>query len=213
MLLWCSPLAAAAAAAHRISKLISCRNRIGFPGRTHALGGSRRYFYVTTKLSLKACTAESNVMQSSLEEKEEEEEEEEEPEITFDEFKERYRRLIPYMAFYAANNNLNVQWVPGKDLINLPTNDVSSLGRSNQYTFSRINNSGTRNVLNNYRPTNNNNNVQNQLRKFIPSVQYDPNQDNPDTDYFIPIRYNSKMRKSRKEDDGGGGGMEVCVRG
>ncbi|KAI4474882.1 hypothetical protein M0804_014611, partial [Polistes exclamans] len=145
------------------------------------------FFFLFSELLLKACTAESNVTRSNLTD----DEEEEEPEITFDEFKERYRRLIPYMAFYAANNNLNVQWVPGKNLINVPSsNDVSSSRRSHQYPFSRINNSGSRNVLNNFRPTNN---VQNQLRKFIPSVQYDPNDGSTaDIDYFIPIRYNSK---------------------
>ncbi|XP_015175769.1 PREDICTED: uncharacterized protein LOC107066044 isoform X2 [Polistes dominula] len=144
------------------------------------------------ELSLKACSAESNVTRSNSSD----EEEDEEPEITFDEFKERYRRLIPYIAFYAANNNhLNVQWLSGKNLIQqVPSNDVSSSRRSYQYPFSRIN-GDSRNVLNNYRPTSNNN-VQNQLRKFIPSVQYDPNDGTTtDTDYFIPIRYNSKINQ------------------
>ncbi|KAL2730784.1 uncharacterized protein V1478_005197 [Vespula squamosa] len=147
---------------------------------------------------MKACSAtESNVTRSILNDEDEEGEREED--ITFAEFKERYRRLIPYMAFYAANNNLNGQSViPGKNFLNVPSSneDVTSSRRSQQYQplFSRTN-VGTRNILNNYRTNNNNNNnLQNQLRKFVPSVQYDPNGDiNGDTDYFIPIRYNTKV--------------------
>nr|XP_050866109.1 uncharacterized protein LOC127071186 [Vespula vulgaris] len=143
------------------------------------------------ELSMKACNAtESNVTRSILDDEDDEGESEEE--ITFAEFKERYRRLIPYMAFYAANNNLNVQsMIPGKNFVNVPSNDgVTSSRRSQQYqpSYSRTN-VGTRNILNNYRT----NNVQNQLRKFVPSVQYDPNDINGDTDYFIPIRYNTKV--------------------
>ncbi|KAK2584670.1 hypothetical protein KPH14_007014 [Odynerus spinipes] len=135
---------------------------------------------------MRACTAESNVTQSSF--VEEEEEDEALSDITFAEFKERYRRLIPYMAFYVANNHLNAQSLPVKNFVNVPSNSVPSR-RPYQYTFPRIN-AGTRNGANNYRTSSN---VQNQLRKFIPSVQYDPSDISGDNNYFTPIRYRTKI--------------------
>ncbi|XP_043590626.1 uncharacterized protein LOC122571221 [Bombus pyrosoma] len=115
-----------------------------------------------------------------------EEDDESLPEITLEEFKERYRRLIPYMTFYVANNYVNgqnpaSQATPGKEI------QSGLLGvRKSPQTFVRVNTVPRR--TNNYHT-----NVQNHDKKFIPSIQYDPRNVGADSDYFTPVRHSSKV--------------------
>ncbi|KMQ93305.1 hypothetical protein RF55_6599 [Lasius niger] len=99
-------------------------------------------------------------------------------------FKERYRRLIPYMTFYVANNYLHAQATleqnyakdPSTNLLRKPSPPhplirlVPRRG-SNKY---RINSPG-------------------QDKKFVPSVQFDPRNIGGDNDYFTPVKYSAKI--------------------
>ncbi|XP_012260588.2 uncharacterized protein LOC105688659 isoform X1 [Athalia rosae] len=105
-------------------------------------------------------------------------------------FKERYRRLIPYMTFYVANNYVNPQTQSSSSFQGrkLPT-----VQRRPQYSNTRTNNAAnnvaagiTNKIRNQYY-------VSPPLHydKFIPSVQYDP-KDVDNEDFFTPVRYNAK---------------------
>ncbi|XP_046142315.1 uncharacterized protein LOC114880149 [Osmia bicornis bicornis] len=111
----------------------------------------------------------------------EEEDEDSLPEITLDEFKERYRRLIPYMTFYVANNYINGQTVMQSPDSSSKDFQTNQLVRNNQ-PYVRINNLPKEGA--NYRV--------NQEKKFIPSVQFDPRDVGGDNDYFTPVKYTSK---------------------
>lgn len=105
-----------------------------------------------------------------------------------EEFKERYRRLIPYMTFYVAHNFVNDRQPPISQ--GASANDaqqVIPLVRKNQQAnpqFARTYTGPRRE--NNYRAS-----ARNQ-EKFVPSVQYDPRNVGVDNDYFTPVRYNSE---------------------
>ncbi|XP_012134556.1 uncharacterized protein LOC100881700 isoform X2 [Megachile rotundata] len=114
-----------------------------------------------------------------------EEEDESFPEITLAEFKERYRRLIPYMTYYVANNYVNAQSAVQPQNPSLKDFQTNHLVRNNQ-PYARVNNLPKES--NNYRV-----NVQNQEKKFVPSVQFDPRNVGGDTDYFAPVKYTSKF--------------------
>ncbi|XP_076238623.1 uncharacterized protein LOC143181849 [Calliopsis andreniformis] len=132
-------------------------------------------------LSPRNCTASSdgNSTQVAVEE----DDDESLAQITLDEFKERYRRLIPYMTFYNANNFVSGQ-APGSQSSSKEYQS-SPLIRKNPQTPFRISNVPRKG--NNHRL-----NIQNQEKKFIPSVQYDPQKLGSDNDYFTPVRYSSK---------------------
>ncbi|XP_017793750.1 PREDICTED: uncharacterized protein LOC108575463 [Habropoda laboriosa] len=115
----------------------------------------------------------------------EEEDDESLPEITLEEFKERYRRLIPYMTFYVANNYVNAQ-TASPQTTSAKEYQSSPLVRKPPQPFTRINTVPRRE--NNYRT-----NVQNQDKKFVPSVQYDPRNVGADSEYFTPVRYGTKI--------------------
>lgn len=106
------------------------------------------------------------------------------PQITLEEFKERYRRLIPYMTFYVANNYVNGQTL-------LPQNvakgyQSSALVRKEPQPFVRLNNGVRKGNIHRLNP-------QSPDRKFVPSVQYDPHRLGSDNDYFAPVKYSAKL--------------------
>lgn len=117
-------------------------------------------------------------------------EEDDESNITLEkfkeDFKERYRRLIPYMTFYVAHNFVNGQppisqgVAAAKD-----AQQVIPLARKNQQQFARTYQTSPRRESN-YRAS-----ARNQ-EKFVPSVQYDPRNVGADNDYFTPVRYSSE---------------------
>ncbi|XP_076379197.1 uncharacterized protein LOC143259709 [Megalopta genalis] len=114
----------------------------------------------------------------------EEEDEESLGQLTLAEFKERYRRLIPYMTFYVAKNYVNGQ-AP------LPQSTVkeyqsSALMNKDPQPFVKLNNAARRGNVHRL-------NDQSQDRKFVPSVQYNPRQLGNDNNYFAPVRYNAKV--------------------
>ncbi|XP_076766432.1 uncharacterized protein LOC143433160 [Xylocopa sonorina] len=115
----------------------------------------------------------------------EEEDDDSLPEITLEEFKERYRRLIPYMTFYVANNYVGGQ-TPLPETAAAKEVQSSPLVRKVPQLFTRVNTVPRRGG--NYRT-----NAQNQEKKFVPSVQYDPRNVGADSDYFTPVRYSSKV--------------------
>lgn len=109
----------------------------------------------------------------------EEEDDESLADLTLEEFKERYRRLIPYMTFYAANNYLGqtpVSQSSSKDIQSSP------LIRKPQPII-RISNVPRKGINRINAPN---------YDKFVPSVQYDPQKLGSDTEYFMPVRYSSK---------------------
>lgn len=103
-------------------------------------------------------------------------------------FKERYRRLIPYMTFYVANNYLNNQAtlaqnyadeLTGGTLLRKPT--------SQQHPPTRLVGVPRRGG-NKYRISSPDHD-----KKFVPSVQFDPRNIGGDNDYFAPVKYNPKI--------------------
>ncbi|XP_015431058.1 PREDICTED: uncharacterized protein LOC107187467 [Dufourea novaeangliae] len=133
-------------------------------------------------LSLQTC-ATSSSNSTSTQVAVEEEDEESLPQITLDEFKERYRRLIPYMTFYVANNYVNSQTplpqVTEKEY------QSSALVRQNQQPLVRVNNVARKVNFHRVIP-------QNHDQKFVPSVQYDPHSLGSDNNYFTPVRHTAK---------------------
>ncbi|XP_043464875.1 uncharacterized protein LOC122500160 [Leptopilina heterotoma] len=105
-----------------------------------------------------------------------------EPQGNFTRLKERYRRLVPYMAYYLVGNNVENQpprtdkyekirdrIIPRKPQFNIrPSSDPRERNRQ-QYTK--------------------------QTEKFLPSVQYNPKDVGPNKAYFTPIRYGMKLNQ------------------
>ncbi|XP_036143841.1 uncharacterized protein LOC105831498 isoform X2 [Monomorium pharaonis] len=104
-------------------------------------------------------------------------------------FKERYRRLIPYMTFYVANNYLNAQ-TPA--LAQNYADDLSGTllrkPQSQQHPLTRLVGVPRRGSANKYRV-----NSPDQDKKFVPSVQFDPRNIGGDNDYFAPVKYDTKI--------------------
>ncbi|XP_020288790.1 uncharacterized protein LOC109857149 [Pseudomyrmex gracilis] len=94
-------------------------------------------------------------------------------------FKERYRRLIPYVNFFVANNYLQNQAVLAQNYAkelqdnDLPQQQAALLSRANGNIY-RVTSPG-------------------QDKKFIPSVQFDPRNIGGDNDYFAPVKYNARI--------------------
>lgn len=131
--------------------------------------------------------------------------------MNFAEFKERYRRLIPYMSYFVANNYVNSQvsggpqQQQGYDRDNLqqtnpltrkPQRLVPVGGRGSSDSRNKSNARGT---LNGPRST-----LHKQEINFVPSVQYDPKDASGDKDYFAPVRYNVKLNYDTMRYSGSG---------
>ena len=102
-------------------------------------------------------------------------------------FKERYRRLIPYMTFYVANNYLNAQAALAQNYADELSRTLLRKPPLQQHTVTRFIGVPRRGG-NKYRV-----NPPDQDKKFVPSVQFDPRNIGGDNDYFVPVKYNSKM--------------------
>ncbi|KYM89698.1 hypothetical protein ALC53_02010 [Atta colombica] len=102
-------------------------------------------------------------------------------------FKERYRRLIPYMTFYVANNYLNAQAALAQNYADELSRTLLRKPPSQQHTVTRFIGVPRRGG-NKYRV-----NPPDQDKKFVPSVQFDPRNIGGDNDYFVPVKYNSKI--------------------
>lgn len=99
-------------------------------------------------------------------------------------FKERYRRLIPYMTFYVANNYLHAQTALEQ---NYAKERSISLLQKSSHPLSRLG-GVPRRGSNKYRV-----NLPDQDKKFVPSVQFDPRNIGGDNDYFTPVKYSAKI--------------------
>lgn len=103
-------------------------------------------------------------------------------------FKERYRRLIPYMTFYVANNYLHAQTALEQNYATDPSiNLLRKLSPPEQHPLSRLG-GVPRRGSNKYRV-----NLPDQDKKFVPSVQFDPRNIGGDNDYFTPVKYSAKI--------------------
>ncbi|XP_053997228.1 uncharacterized protein LOC128886392 isoform X1 [Hylaeus anthracinus] len=132
-------------------------------------------------LSVRNCAASSDTNSTKLAVEEEDDESLEKTRL--DEFKERYRRLIPYLTFYVVNN-IDGEQVPTQQGTAKDSQSSPSAKQNLQLSarFLNVPRKGTHRT-----------NVQSQERKFVPSVQYDPHSLGSDNDYFMPVRYNSKV--------------------
>ncbi|XP_011865929.1 PREDICTED: uncharacterized protein LOC105560974 [Vollenhovia emeryi] len=106
-------------------------------------------------------------------------------------FKERYRRLIPYMTFYVANNYLNAQAALAQNYADELSGGTQlrrppSQQQQQQPLIRLV--SVPRRGGNKYRVGS-----PDQDQKFIPSVQFDPRNIGGDNDYFAPVKYNAKV--------------------
>ncbi|XP_011695939.1 PREDICTED: uncharacterized protein LOC105454759 isoform X2 [Wasmannia auropunctata] len=103
-------------------------------------------------------------------------------------FKERYRRLIPYMTFYVANNYLNAQAALAQNYgaDELSPGILLRKPPSSQPLTRLV--AVPRPGGNKYRV-----NSPDQDKKFVPSVQFDPRNIGGDNDYFAPVKYNTKI--------------------
>ncbi|XP_011641339.1 uncharacterized protein LOC105429839 isoform X2 [Pogonomyrmex barbatus] len=101
-------------------------------------------------------------------------------------FKERYRRLIPYMTFYVANNYLNTQAALAQNYANELSGTLLQKLPLQQPLTQFI--AMSRQDGNKYRVSS-----PNQDKKFVPSVQFDPRNIGGDNDYFAPVKYNAKV--------------------
>ncbi|KAL6429039.1 hypothetical protein ACFW04_008084 [Cataglyphis niger] len=103
-------------------------------------------------------------------------------------FKERYRRLIPYMTFYVANNYLHAQATLEQNYVKDPsTNLLRKSPPSQQHPLIQLG-GVPRRGNNKYRV-----NSPSQDKKFVPSVQFDPRNIGGDNDYFAPVKYSAKI--------------------
>ncbi|XP_024878554.1 uncharacterized protein LOC112458945 [Temnothorax curvispinosus] len=102
-------------------------------------------------------------------------------------FKERYRRLIPYMTFYVANNYLNAQAALGQNYADELSGTLLRKPPSQQHPLTRLVDVPRRGG-NRYRV-----NSPDEDKKFVPSVQFDPRNIGGDNDYFAPVKYNTKI--------------------
>jgi len=103
-------------------------------------------------------------------------------------FKERYRRLIPYMTFYVANNYLQNQAALGQNYAKEELSSSTVPRKPPQPPLIRLGGIPTRGG-NKYRAYT----LPNQEKKFIPSVQFDPRNIGGDNDYFTPVKYANKI--------------------
>lgn len=106
-------------------------------------------------------------------------------------FKERFRRLIPYMTFYVANNYLQNQAALTQNYANeLLRKPPPPPPPSPHHSLIRLGGSLLpRRIGNKYRI-----NLSNQeAKKFVPSVQFDPRNIGGDNDYFAPVKYATKI--------------------
>ncbi|XP_076287454.1 uncharacterized protein LOC143212511 [Lasioglossum baleicum] len=143
---------------------------------------SAPYFVLLCVLVLSLRTGAESSSNSSSTSPAEEEDEESLAQITLAEFKERYRRLIPYMTFYVASNYVNGQTpVPQTSAKEYQSN---ASPRKEPEPFAR---------LAAVRKANVRLNEQSHDRKFVPSLQYDPRQLGNDNEYFAPVRYTAKI--------------------
>ncbi|XP_012217155.1 uncharacterized protein [Linepithema humile] len=102
-------------------------------------------------------------------------------------FKERYRRLIPYMNLYVANNYLSTQTALSQNYAGELSGVLLQKPAPQQHTLIRL--SGAPRRGNGKHRINS----PGQDKKFIPSVQYDPKNIGGDNEYFTPIKYNTKI--------------------
>ncbi|XP_043290175.1 uncharacterized protein [Venturia canescens] len=131
--------------------------------------------------------------------------------MKFAEFKERYRRLIPYMSYFVANNYVNSQVLGGtkqqqayerenpqatSPLIRKPQRLVPVGGGRVGDSRSKSNGRGTPNPARNT--------LHKQENDFVPSVQYDPEDATGDKDYFAPVTYNAKLNYDTTRYTGSG---------
>lgn len=111
-------------------------------------------------------------------------------------FKERFRRLIPYMTFYVANNYVNGQAALAQNyakeaplLQKSPAQQQQrQLQQQLQHSLLRLAGIPRRGSDNKYRAG-----PPSQDAKFIPSVQFDPRNIGGDNDYFSPVKYSAKI--------------------
>lgn len=101
-------------------------------------------------------------------------------------FKERYRRLIPYMTFYVANNYLHAQTTLEQNYVKNPSSNLFRKP-SPPHSLTRLSNVPRRGP-NKYRV-----NSLGQDKNFVPSVQFDPRNIGADNDYFTPVKYSAKI--------------------
>ncbi|XP_066590161.1 uncharacterized protein [Prorops nasuta] len=136
-------------------------------------------------------STESNVTRLILENEEDADDDDEESlsNMSLAEFKERYRRLIPYMTFYVANNYVNTQVPPGQNYVKSSSaTSGGTVQRRPLKTASRtIASTIPRPAGSNFRSSGT------QEKKFVPSLQYDPRNIGGDNDFFAPVRYGSKL--------------------
>ncbi|XP_072764874.1 uncharacterized protein [Anoplolepis gracilipes] len=102
-------------------------------------------------------------------------------------FKERYRRLIPYMTFYVANNYLHTQATLEQNYVKEPSTNLLRKLPPPQQPLIRLG-GVPRRGSNKYRV-----NSSSQDKKFVPSVQFDPRNIGGDNDHFTPVKYNTKI--------------------
>ncbi|XP_015605943.1 uncharacterized protein LOC107272862 [Cephus cinctus] len=105
-------------------------------------------------------------------------------EMNLENFKERYRRLIPYMTYYVTNNYVNSQASTPSNYGGTQPADIFL--KRPQFASARPAVDTTKKI-NGYQTSS-----QNTEERFIPSVQYDPKDIGGDNDYFTPVRYNTK---------------------
>ncbi|XP_033215278.1 uncharacterized protein LOC117171778 [Belonocnema kinseyi] len=103
------------------------------------------------------------------------------PDLNFAEFKERYRRLIPYMNYYLHSNNVENQSLRQENYAKMVDRP---LRRPNYFRPNIDLRQDTRYQAN----------IKNE-EKFIPSVQYNPEELGPDNEYFTPVRYGMKLNQ------------------
>lgn len=105
-------------------------------------------------------------------------------------FKERFRRLIPYMTFYVANNYVNGQAALAQNYAKELSGTLPRKIPQQQLQHSLLRLAGIprRDGGNKYRVG-----PPNQDAKFIPSVQFEPRNIGGDNDYFSPVKYTAKI--------------------
>lgn len=111
-------------------------------------------------------------------------------ELEFEEFKntvQRYRRLIPYMSSFVANNYVNNQGQNYERDEQLPQPEM--LKQTRRLIKPRpVNNYRVSQQQQQQRPT-----TLIKTDRFVPSIQYDPKDLGNDNDYFRPVQYTSKI--------------------
>lgn len=96
--------------------------------------------------------------------------------LNFTGFKERHRRLVPYMTYYLVGNNVENQSPRSTKYEKNRERNIPRKSQIRQNLNSRERNFFAR-------------------QKFSPSVQYDPKELGPNNAYFTPIRYGMKLNQ------------------